>query len=272
MGVVNVTPDSFSDGGRFADHQAAIEYGIELARLGADVIDVGGESTRPGAARVNAEDEKQRVIPVVAGLAAAGIPVSIDTTRASVAQAAIDAGAAIVNDVSGGLIDPDLLPLVADREVDVVLMHWRAPSDVMDQFAHYDDVVADVIAELIQRRDAALAAGVAEDRIILDPGLGFAKETDHNWQLLQHLHQLVALGHRVVVGASRKRFIGALLADSDGVPAAVDQRDAATHAISALAAANGAWAVRVHDVVGTLDAVKVAAAWAPMAGQQEDTR
>jgi dihydropteroate synthase len=272
MGVVNVTPDSFSDGGRFADHQDAIEYGIDLYQRGADMIDVGGESTRPGAVRVNAQDETARVIPVVAGLTAAGIPVSVDTTRAAVAEVAIDAGASIVNDVSGGLVDPELLDVVADRDVDVVLMHWRAPSDVMDQFANYNNVVTDVIAELIKRRDAALAAGIAAQRIILDPGLGFAKRTEHNWQLLQQLPQLVGVGHRVLIGASRKRFIGALLTDQDGVPVAVDQRDVATHAISALAAANGAWALRVHEVAGTLDAVKVAAAWTRAGAVQEGKR
>lgn len=261
MGVVNVTPDSFSDGGQFLAPHAAITHGLRLRAHGADIIDVGGESTRPGAERIPAEEEATRVLPVITALAEAGIPVSIDTMRAAVARAAIGAGAWLVNDVSGGLADPDMLETVAESDVPIVLMHWRAHSDRMDDFTHYDDVVAEVCVHLAHRRDAAVAAGIARDKIVLDPGLGFAKLAIHNWALLRDLPALQALGQPVLVAASRKRFLGAVLADMDGVARPVDQRGAATDAISALAALNGSWGVRVHEVSGTLDAVRVARAW-----------
>ncbi len=253
MGVVNVTPDSFSDG--YPDRGAAVRHGQQLLADGADLLDVGGESTRPGAGRVDEQEELQRVLPVVRELAADGALVSVDTTRASVAGAALEAGAQVVNDVSGGLADPAMLPLVADAGVPYVVMHWRGHSAAMQSRAQYADVVAEVCRELVQRRDAALAAGVAGERIVLDPGLGFAKEPEHSWALVRALPALAGLGHPLLVGASRKGFLGALL---DGRPAA--ERDAATAAVTVLAAQAGAWAVRVHDVRSSADAVRVVAA------------
>ena len=261
MGVLNVTPDSFSDGGRYLDPADAIEHGIAMWRRGADLIDVGGESTRPGAERVEPEVETARVIGVISALAEAGVPVSVDTTRARVAEAALDAGARLVNDVSGGLADPDMAKLVAERGVPWVLMHWRGHSKDMNSLAHYTDVVTDVRDELSDRVDAALAAGVSPDALVLDPGLGFAKHAEHDWALLQRLDVLGKLGLPVLVGASRKRFLGRLLADPDGTPRPPDGREIATAAISALAAAAGVWGVRVHDVDSSLDAVAVATAW-----------
>lgn len=261
MGVLNVTPDSFSDGGAFADPADAVRHGQLLASSGADIVDVGGESTRPGATRVDVETELDRTVDVIAQLAQQGVTCSIDTTRSQVAEAAVDAGAALINDVSGGLADPNMLSLAAERDVPIVLMHWRGHSDVMDERADYDDVVAEVIDHLGERATAARYAGIAADAIIVDPGLGFAKEAGHNWQLLRALPSLVALGYPVLVGASRKRFLGALLSDDVGEPREVGDREAAGHAISALAVAHGAWGVRVHDVRGNLDAVQVAHRW-----------
>ena len=261
MAVLNVTPDSFSDGGQFLGLDAAVERAVQQYRLGADLVDVGGESTRPGAERVPVEEELARVVPVVKALAAEGIAVSVDTMRATVAEASLDAGAVLINDVSGGLADPQMLPFAAQAGVPIVLMHWRGHSRLMESRAHYPrGVVAEVVAELRARREAAEAAGVAVDRIVLDPGLGFAKDAEHNWSLLRHLPELVALGQPVLVGASRKRFLGGLL-QSDEVPRAVTERDDATLAVSALAASAGAWCVRVHDGRGNVDAVRVAQAW-----------
>ena len=256
-GVLNVTPDSFSDGGRYSDLDAAVGHGIAMHRDGADVVDVGGESTRPGAERIGADIETDRVVPVIRQLADAGVPVSIDTTRSAVAAAALAAGAAIVNDVSGGLADPDMAKVVADAGCPWVLMHWRGHSRVMGQLATYRDVVAEVRAELLDRVAAATAAGVDPARLILDPGIGFAKNADHNWTLSAHLDRLVALGHPVLFGASRKSYLGRLLAGPDGTPRPVGQREAATIATSVLAVAAGAWGVRVHDVRGTVDALAV---------------
>ena len=260
MGVVNVTPDSFSDGGRWLDPDAAVAHGLALAAEGADIIDVGGESTRPGAGRVTGAEELRRVGPVVTALVSAGLTVSIDTTRAEVAAAALAAGASVVNDVSGGLADPAMGPLVAERGCAWVLMHWRGHSRQMQQLAAYADVVKEVREELSQRADAAMAAGVDPAKLILDPGLGFAKRAEHNWRLCAHLDEIVSLGCPVLVGASRKSYLGALLATEDGVPRSVDQREAATLATSLLAVQSGAWGVRVHDVQGTVDALKVLAA------------
>ncbi|MFI9008976.1 dihydropteroate synthase [Actinosynnema sp. NPDC053489] len=256
MGVLNVTPDSFSDGGRYLDVDDAVAHGVAMFRRGADLVDVGGESTRPGADRVPASVEAARVTPVVEALVAEGVPVSVDTTRAEVAGAALEAGASLVNDVSGGLADPAMAPLVASAGVPYVLMHWRGHSSGMDRLAVYDDVVREVREELCRQVDAALAAGVAAEDVILDPGLGFAKDADHNWQLLHGLGSLLELGFPVLVGASRKRFLGALLGGR-----APDGREDATAAVSALAAFLGAWGVRVHDVDRSLDAVAVAGAW-----------
>jgi len=261
MGVLNVTPDSFSDGGRYLDRDHAVAHGVAMFRRGADLIDVGGESTRPGAPRVVPGVELARVLPVITELAMAGVAVSVDTTRASVASAAVDAGAAVVNDVSGGLADPAMASVVADAGVPWILMHWRGRSDVMDSLARYHDVVADVRAELLARVDAALAAGVSSDALVIDPGLGFAKTAAHNWALLARLDALVSTGLPVLVGASRKRFLGSLLAGADGGPRPADGREVATAAITALAAAAGVWGVRVHEVGASLDAVAVVAAW-----------
>ncbi|HEY5877617.1 MAG TPA: dihydropteroate synthase [Nakamurella sp.] len=264
MGVVNVTTDSFSDGGRFLEVDAAVDRGRTLAAAGADIVDIGGESTRPGAHRVPADVEAARVVPVVSALAADGVVCSVDTTRAVVARAALTAGARIVNDVSGGLADPEMAGVVADARVPWILMHWRGHSADMDALAVYDDVVADVRRELAGRVESALAAGVREDAIVLDPGLGFAKTAEHNWALLRALASITGLvgpgwGFPVLVGASRKRFLGSLLADEAG-PRPPAGREAATTVISGLAAAAGAWGVRVHEVADTMDAVRVAAA------------
>lgn len=260
MGVLNVTPDSFSDGGLWRDPELALAHGLALHGRGADIVDVGGESTRPGATRVPVAEELDRVLPVVSALSEQGVPVSIDTMHAEVAVAAVAAGAVLVNDVSGGLGDRDMLAAVADLEVPYIAMHWRGHSDRWDELARYDDVVADVCAELSARLAAAIGAGIAEDRVVLDPGLGFAKQAQHNWALLVRLDALRALGRPVLVGASRKRFLGELLA-VDGVPRPPTERDPATDAVTALAAAAGVWCVRVHDVHGSLDAVQVAARW-----------
>ncbi len=261
MGVLNVTPDSFSDGGRYLGLDQALEHAREMWARGADLIDVGGESTRPGASRVDAETELRRVLPVIKTLAAEGMALSVDTTRAAVAAAALDAGAHIINDVSGGLADPDMARVAAEAGVPWVLMHWRGHSKDMQALAEYRDVVADVRAELLSRVDAALAAGVAESAVVLDPGLGFAKNAEHDWALLRGLDSLLSLGFPVLVGASRKRFLGRLLSEKDGTPRPPDGREDATAAVSALAAAAGAWGVRVHEVGASLDAVAVAAAW-----------
>jgi len=261
MGVVNVTPDSFSDGGLWFEPEDAVEHGLRLLAEGADILDVGGESTRPGARRVPVAEEMARVLPVVERFVAEGAVVSVDTTRAVVAEAAVARGAHIVNDVSGGLADPAMHATVARLGVVYVAMHWRGPSDVMDSLAEYDDVVADVRRELAERVEQLRAAGVREEQIVLDPGLGFAKPGADNWPLLARLGELVADGFPVLVGASRKRFLGHLLAGPDGAPAPPLARDGATHAVTALAALAGAWCVRVHDVAGSADAVRVAAAW-----------
>ncbi|MBQ0928042.1 dihydropteroate synthase [Saccharopolyspora endophytica] len=261
MGILNVTPDSFSDGGRYLDRAAAVAHGVEMHRLGADIIDVGGESTRPGSERVDAATEIERVLPVVRELVAAGVPVSVDTTRAKVAAATAGAGAAVINDVSGGLADPEMAHVAADTGLPWVLMHWRGHSKNMNALAEYGDVVADVREELLRQVDVAVRAGVAEEAIVLDPGLGFAKTGRHDWQLLQNLDGLVDAGFPVLVGASRKRFLGALLADDDGTPRPPEGRETATAVVSALSADRGAWGVRVHDVRRSLDAVAVTAAW-----------
>ena len=257
MGVLNVTPDSFSDGGRYADLDAAVGHGVRMYRDGAAVVDVGGESTRPGADRIDAETETARVLPVIRELAAAGVPMSIDTTRASVAAAALAAGATVVNDVSGGLADPTMAKVVADAGCPWVLMHWRGHSKQMRELAVYSDVVTDVRTELAQRVADALAAGVAPEAIVVDPGLGFAKGPADDWQLTARLAELLTLGFPVLFGASRKSYLGALLAAPDGTPRPIPERAAATIATSVVAVASGAWGVRVHDVRATVDALAV---------------
>ena len=262
IGVVNVTDDSFSDGGRYLDPDRAVQHGLALAADGAAIIDVGGESTRPGAVRIDADVEIARVVPVVKGLAAQGLTVSIDTMHAAVARAALDSGAAIVNDVSGGRADPAMAQVIAEAGVPWVLMHWRSvQADQPHEAPHYDDVVVRVRDELLAGVEAAVAAGVQRDNLIIDPGLGFAKTAHHNWALLHALPVLVQTGIPVLVGASRKRFLGSLLADADGTPRSPDGRETATAVISALAALHGAWGVRVHDVRASVDALKVVDAW-----------
>ncbi|MBD1537944.1 dihydropteroate synthase [Arthrobacter sp. S13_S34] len=258
MGILNVTPDSFSDGGRHATADTAIAAGLRMFYAGTDIIDVGGESTRPGAEDVTPEEEQQRVIPVIQALVKAGALVSIDTTHASTAAAAVEAGAAIVNDISGLSIEPEMAEFVAAAKVPYILTHRRGDARTMNSLADYKDVAGEVVAELAGVRDKLYAAGVTAEKIIVDPGLGFAKNDAQNWELLQNLDQLDSLGHRVLVGASRKRFLGTLLTVA-GKAAAPEERDAATAAITAISAYRGAWAVRVHDVGPSLDAVKVAA-------------
>jgi dihydropteroate synthase len=264
MGVVNVTPDSFSDGGQWYGAAAAVQHGLDLVTQGADIVDVGGESTRPGAQRITAEEEMRRVGPVISELVRAGVPVSVDTMRAQVAEYALEVGAHLVNDVSGGLADPYMPRLVAKAAVPYVVMHWRGHSHDMDSRAVYSDVVREVHDELAHRVGAVVAEGVDPSLIVLDPGLGFSKHAEHNWQLLTHLDEIRNIGgvdFPVVVGASRKRFLGRLLAGPDGTPRSFVDSDQATAAVTALAAAGGAWCVRVHQVPPNADAVRVAAAW-----------
>jgi dihydropteroate synthase len=262
MGVLNVTPDSFSDGGRYLDPAVAVDHGRALVAEGADLVDVGGESTRPGATRPSPEEEEDRVLPVVRALAGDGVLVSVDTMRASVASAAVEAGAVLVNDVSGGLADEAMLSTVAALDVAYVLMHWRAHSTQMQRFTDYGDVVADVSAELRERLDAAAQAGVRPERVAVDPGIGFSKTADQNWDVLAGMERLHDLGHPVLIATSRKRFLGALLADAAGELRPTDLREDGTTATSTLAAAAGAWCIRTHTVRATLDAVKVAQRWA----------
>jgi dihydropteroate synthase len=260
MGVLNVTPDSFSDGGRYPSVDAAVAHAVEMRASGADLIDVGGESTRPGAQRVDAAEEIRRVLPVIECLVQERVPLSVDTYRAEVAAAALQAGVSVVNDVSGGLGDADMLAVVRDAGCPWILMHWRGHSASMQQLAHYEDVVADVRAELIARVDAAVSGGVDPAALVLDPGLGFAKTAAHNWSLLAELDSLVRLGFPLLVGASRKSFLGKLLAAPDGAPRPVDEREHATTALTAYAALRGAWGVRVHEVGPSVDAALTVAA------------
>ena len=259
MGILNVTPDSFSDGGRHLETDAALAHARELLRQGADLVDVGGESTRPGAARVDPAVEQERVLPVVAALAASGATVSIDTMNAATAVAAVAAGARIVNDVSGGLADPGMLAAVAATDAQIVLGHWRGHSADMYAAASYDDVVGEVVVELEERVRAAARAGIAPARIVIDPGLGFGKHGEQNWEVLRGLDRIVAIGPRVLVGTSRKRFLADALAALAGDEATEDRRDLATAVTSVLAADAGVWGVRVHDVAATRDALRIAA-------------
>ena len=258
MGIVNVTPDSFSDGGLYADPEPAVDHGRRLLADGADLLDIGGESTRPGAIRPGASEELARVIPVITRLAAEGAVVSVDTMRASVAAAALAAGAQVVNDVSGGLADPEILEVVAQSDATYVAMHWRAHATAMQGFTDYgpDGVVEGVRRELGDRLDAIVAAGIDPERVLLDPGLGFAKTPQHNWELLRGLASLESLGRPLLVGASRKSFLGSLLA-VDGKPRAVGEREFAHAALVALLAQRGVDCLRVHDVRATCDALAV---------------
>lgn len=269
MGVVNVTPDSFSDGGEWFEPDAAIAHGLDLIAQGADVLDVGGESTRPGSDRPSSDEELRRVLPVVQALHSHGAVLSIDTMRTEVARQAVAAGAAIVNDVSGGLADPEMVPWVAEAGLPFIAMHWRGHGADMQSRAQYDDVVADVTRELEERRDTLLEAGVAEDLLVLDPGLGFAKTADHNWALMAALPLLHELGHPILLGASRKAFLGRLGQPPGAEPRPAAQRDIETTATSVMAAMAGLWCVRVHDVASTVRALAVvdaAVAHAPEEG------
>ncbi|HET9875448.1 MAG TPA: dihydropteroate synthase [Mycobacterium sp.] len=265
MGVVNVTADSFSDGGRYLGTDRAVEHGLALAAQGATIIDVGGESTRPGAVRIDPQLESLRVVPVVKELAAQSVTVSIDTMNADVARAALDGGARIVNDVSGGRADPAMAPMVAEAGARWVLMHWRPVGTdrrgLQHRVPYYRDVVTEVRDELVASVDSAVAAGVDPANLVIDPGLGFAKTGQHNWALLHGLSQLVDTGIPVLIGASRKRFLGTLLTGPDDVPRPPDERETATAVVSALAALHGVWGVRVHDVRASVDALEVVAAW-----------
>ena len=256
MGVLNVTPDSFSDGGKFAATETAIAHGKQMFQDGADIVDVGGESTRPGADRISIQEELDRVLPVISELTKSAIPVSIDTMRAEVAKQAVAAGACLVNDVSGGKADPEMFKFLTTNELPYVMMHWRGHSTEMMNLTNYDDVVADVCDELQLQVNAAVSAGVAISRIVLDPGIGFAKTTSQNWPLLAHFDVLQDLNLPLLIGASRKKFLGELLA-KDGQPRETDEREAATTAITTLMAAQSVWAVRVHDVKSSSDAVRV---------------
>jgi len=263
IGVINVTPDSFSDGGSYFDHEAAVRHGRELIAEGADIIDIGGESTRPGAVRVDPEEELRRTIPVIRELAGdesvrdGRVAISVDTMRARTAEKAYEAGARLINDVSGGQADPAMIPVAAGLGCAYVQMHWRGHSADMQSRAHYADVVAEVRDELARLADTAIAAGIAEDRLILDPGFGFAKTGDHNWELMQHLDVLHGLGRPLLFAASRKRFLGTLLADPDGTPRPPMGRDDATAALTTWAALQRMWAVRVHTVRASRDAIAV---------------
>jgi dihydropteroate synthase len=256
MGVLNVTPDSFSDGGRFNDPRIATDHALQMIEDGADIIDIGGESTRPGSDRISVQEELDRVLPVITALKSSGAAISIDTMRTEVARAAVDAGACMVNDVSGGKADPEMLGFVATLKTPYILMHWRGPSNIMNTLTDYNDVVADVTAEISKQVEVAVAAGISRDRIAIDPGIGFAKTVDQNWPILKHLNVFEELGLPILIGASRKKFLGELLA-KDGVARDSDERESATTAISTLMAARGVWAVRVHDVKSSSDAIAV---------------
>lgn len=258
MGILNCTPDSFSDGGEYDSTETAIAHGLRLFYGGADIIDVGGESTRPGAAEVDETQEQERILPVIATLAKAGALISVDTRHASTAALALDAGAGLINDVSGANVHPDMIALIAERQVPYVLMHSRGDSRHMDSLTQYTDVVDDVVRELSEIREKFYAAGVKPENLILDPGIGFSKNAEQNWELLANLHHVAEMGNKILVGTSRKRFLGSLLT-SAGKAAAPKDRDDATSATTALAGAQGIWGVRVHDVSASLDAAKVAA-------------
>lgn len=258
MGVLNVTPDSFSDGGQFAATETAVAHGKKMFADGADIIDIGGESTRPGAQRISIEEELSRVIPVITELTQLGIPVSIDTMRVEVAKAAVATGACIINDVSGGKADPEMFSFLATNDLPYVMMHWRGHSTEMMNLTNYDDVVSDVCDELQIQVNEAVAAGVDISRLVLDPGIGFAKTTSQNWPLFARMDELQELGLPLLIGASRKKFLGELLAEN-GEVRITDEREAATTALTTLCAAQSVWAVRVHDVKSSSDAVKVVA-------------
>ena len=261
MGVLNVTPDSFSDGGDFIRLEAALDHARVLQIAGADIIDIGGESTRPGAKRVTLTEEQARVLPVIEAIVAElGAKVSIDTMNAETARLAVAAGASIINDVSGGLADPDMFKVAADTGATIVISHWRGFSDQMDTLATYDDVAAEVAAELKLRVDAALATGIKQSQIVIDPGLGFAKDMQQNWKLVARLDKLEQLGYPILVGASRKRFIAGVIEPDEPAEVSNERRDLATAVLTALLLQRKIWGVRVHNVLATTDAIRVVAA------------
>ncbi len=261
MGVLNVTPDSFSDGGDFIRLEAALDHARVLQIAGADSIDVGGESTRPGAKRVSLAEEQARVLPVIEAIVAElGAKVSIDTMNAETARLAVAAGASIINDVSGGLADPDMFQVAADTGATIIISHWRGFSDQMDTLATYDDVAAEVAAELKTRVDAALATGIKQSQIVIDPGLGFAKDMQQNWKLVARLDKLEELGYPILVGASRKRFIAGVIEPDEPAEVSNERRDLATAVLTALLLQRKIWGVRVHNVLATTDAIRVVAA------------
>jgi dihydropteroate synthase len=261
MGVLNVTPDSFSDGGEYTTVEAALDHARVLQIAGADIIDIGGESTRPGAERISLEEEQRRVIPVIEAIVdQLGARVSIDTMNAATAAAAIAAGASIINDVSGGLADEQMFAVAAETGATIVISHWRGFSNVMDTQNTYNEIGADVAAELSARVDAALAAGVAREQIVIDPGLGFAKDMKQNWQLVARLDQLEKLGYPILVGASRKRFIAGAIEFDESVTVSTERRDVATAVLTALLLQRKLWGIRVHNVLATTDAIRVVAA------------
>jgi dihydropteroate synthase len=261
MGVLNVTPDSFSDGGEYVRLEAALDHARVLQIAGADSIDVGGESTRPGAKRVSLAEEQARVLPVIEAIVGQlGAKVSIDTMNAETARLAVAAGASIINDVSGGLADPGMFKVAADTGATIIISHWRGFSDQMDTLATYDDVAAEVAAELKTRVDAALAAGVKQKQIVIDPGLGFAKDMQQNWKLVARLDKLEQLGYPILVGASRKRFIAGVIEPDEPAEVSNERRDLATAVLTALLLQRKIWGVRVHNVLATTDAIRVVAA------------
>ena len=246
MGILNLTPDSFADGGRHNSFDAGVARAQEMIAEGVDIIDIGGESTRPGADRISAEEEQSRVLPVITGLAKSGVKISIDTMRADTAEKAVQAGASIINDVSGGLSDPAMFATVKKLGVPYILMHWRGQSKEMNTRAIYTDVVSEVIAEMKLQIDAALEAGIDKSQIIVDPGLGFAKDAEHNWEILRNLKAFNAMGYPLLIGASRKRFLGG---DNS------DEREAATIELTKTLVPQGIWGVRVHSVKPHVDVI-----------------
>lgn len=268
MGVLNVTPDSFSDGGEFLDPASALEQVSLMVGQGAQIIDVGGESTRPGAQRISLQDEQDRVLPVIEKIKAEfDVLVSIDTMNSKTARLAVQAGADIVNDISGGLADPQMFASIQDLKCQYILGHWRGHSDQMDSLASYSDVAREVVAELAEQVSMAVASGISRDRIVVDPGLGFAKDIHHNWDLVNRLDELEALGLPVLVGASRKRFLAHALNAIDPASVSMPRRDVATAVLTALLLQRKLWGVRVHEIQGTKDAIAVVAAL--KAGQEE---
>ena len=258
MGVLNITPDSFSDGGEFLEVESALNQARLLVSQGADIIDVGGESTRPGAMRVSLAQEQDRVIPVIRAIAAElDVLISIDTMNSATAKLAVESGAHIVNDVSGGLSDPEIFQALAELDCKYILGHWRGPSDVMDSLAGYSDVAREVVGELAEQVSMAVASGIARDRIIVDPGLGFAKDIKQNWDLVARLDELEKLGLPVLVGASRKRFLASVLDQADPASVSNPRRDVATAVLTALLLQRKLWGIRVHNVEATSDAIKV---------------